>query len=125
MVSTMCTGMRMVRAWSARPRVNRLSDPPGGVGAELEAPAVVELLDRPDEAQVALLDQVEEGQAAAHVALGDGDDQAQVGLDQSALGLHVVALDALGEGHLFGGGEQRHLAHLPQVHAHGVAARRS
>ena len=88
----------------------------------LIAAPVVELLDRPDEAQVALLDQVEEGQAAAHVALGDGDHQAQVGLDEPALSRHVVALDTLGQGDLSGRGEQRHLAHLPQVHAHRVGA---
>ena len=42
-----------------------LADPPGGVGGELEALGVVELLHRPDQAQVALLDQVEEQHAPA------------------------------------------------------------
>ena len=37
-----------------------LADPPRGVGGELEALGVVELLDRPHQAEVALLDQVEE-----------------------------------------------------------------
>ena len=76
---------------------DRLADPPGRVGRELVAAAVVELLDRADQAQRALLDQVEERQAAAEVALGDRDDQAQVGLDHLLLGAHVAALDALGE----------------------------
>jgi hypothetical protein len=39
---------------------DRLADPPGGVGRELVALGVVELLDRADQAEVALLDQVEE-----------------------------------------------------------------
>ena len=41
-----------------------------------------------------------------------------------ALGGVVVTLDALGQRDLFDGGEQRHLAHLDEVHAHRVAARR-
>ena len=38
-----------------------LPDPPGGVGGELVALGVVELLHRPDQAQVALLDQLRNG----------------------------------------------------------------
>ncbi len=46
MVSTMCTGMRMVRAWSAMAlAAHGLADPPRGVGAEFEAEGVVELVD--------------------------------------------------------------------------------
>ena len=65
---------------------DRLADPPRRVRRELVAAAVVELLDRADEAQRALLDEVQEGQAAAEVALGDRDDEAQVGLDHVRLG---------------------------------------
>ena len=71
-----------------------LADPPGGVGGELEALRVVELVDRPHEAEVALLDQVEEGQATVAVALGDGDHQAQVGFDELVLGLLALAHQA-------------------------------
>ena len=59
-----------------------LADPPGGVGGELVALGVVELLDGADQAEVAFLDQVEEGHAAAGVALGDADHQPQVRLQQ-------------------------------------------
>jgi hypothetical protein len=47
---------------------------------------VIELVDRPHQAEVALLDQVEQLHAASGVALGDADDEAQVGLGQLALG---------------------------------------
>src|SRR5438270_13033682 len=57
-----------------------LADPPGRVRGELVSAAVVELLDRSDEAHRALLDQVQEGKAAAQVRLGDRDDEPQVGL---------------------------------------------
>src|SRR5205823_12925273 len=62
---------------------DRLADPPGRVGRELEAAPVVELADRAHQAEVALLDQVEERQTVAEVALGDRDDQPQVSLDQA------------------------------------------
>ena len=101
-----------------------LADPPGGVGRELEAAAVVELLDGADQAQVALLDQVEERDRGPRVALGDRDDEAQVGLGQSPLGIHVLALDALGQRDLLGGREQLHLADLPQVETDGVGGGR-
>ena len=65
---------------------DRLADPPRGVRRELEALGVVELVDRPHQAEVALLDQVEQLHAPARVALGDADDEAQVGLGQLALG---------------------------------------
>src|SRR5262249_13554351 len=44
---------------------DRLADPPGGVGAELEALVVLELLDRPDQAALALPDPIATAQAAA------------------------------------------------------------
>ena len=64
-----------------------LANPPDGVGGELVAAAILEFLDALHQADVAFLDQVEEGLAAVGVFLGDGDDQAQVGLGHVGLGL--------------------------------------
>ena len=64
---------------------DRLADPPGGVGRELEALAPVELLHRVHQAQVALLDQVQQRQPGRLVLLGDRHHQAEVGLDERAL----------------------------------------
>ena len=69
---------------------DRLADPPRGVGGELEALRVVELLDRPHQAEVALLDEVEEVHAPADVALGDRHDEAQVRLDEHLAGVLAV-----------------------------------
>jgi hypothetical protein len=63
-----------------------LANPPGGIGRELVAAAVFELVHRLHQADVAFLDQVEELQATVGVLLGDGDHQAQVGLDHLFLG---------------------------------------
>ena len=62
--STTCTGTRMVRAGSRQRPVDRLPDPPRGIRGELVPLGVVELLHRPDQPQVPLLDQVQEQQPA-------------------------------------------------------------
>ena len=64
-----------------------LANPPGRVGREFVAAAPLELIDRLHQADIAFLNQVEKLQAAVGVFLGDGNDQAQVGLDQFLLGL--------------------------------------
>jgi hypothetical protein len=86
--------------------LHRLPDPPGGVGRELEPPPVVELLDRADQPQDPLLDQVEEGKAEPPVALRVRDHEPDVRLDHPALRLLVAALDPAGKLHLLGGGQQ-------------------
>src|SRR5205085_4347358 len=91
-----------------------LTDPPGRVRGELVAAAPVELLDGADQAERALLDQVEERQALIAIVLGDRDDQPQVRLDHRLLGLHVAALDLLRELDLLGGVQERMPARLAQ-----------
>ena len=67
-----------------------LANPPGGVRAELVAPAVLVLVHGAHQTRVALLDQVQEAQPAVAVLLGDGDDQTQVGAGERPLGLLVL-----------------------------------
>ena len=119
-VSTMCTGTRIVRGLVGDAARDRLADPPGRVGRELVAGSPVVLLDGAHEADVALLDEVEEEHAAADVAFRDRHHETQVGLDQLAARGRVVALDALGQRDLLGGGEQRDTADLAQVGAHRI-----
>jgi hypothetical protein len=64
---------------------DRVTDPPAAVGREAEALAVVEAVDGLHQADVALLDEVLQRQAAVVEAAGDGDDEAQVGLDEGVL----------------------------------------
>ena len=103
--------------------LDRLADPEGGVGGELEALAVVELLGRADQAEDALLDQVEQRQLLALVLLGDRDDEAQVGVDHPLLGLEVALLDALGQLDLLVRGQQRVAADLVEEQLEGVGGR--
>src|SRR5436190_11374025 len=101
---------------------DRLPDPPGRVGRELESAAVVELFGRAHEPDRPLLDQIEEGQALIAVALGDRHHQAQVGLDHLLLGLMLAALDPLGQLDLLRGGQQVDLADVLQEELQRVGA---
>src|SRR5438445_633743 len=74
---------------------DRLADPPGGIGRELVPAAVLELIDRLHQTDIAFLDQVEELQAAVGVWLGDRDDEAQVRLHHLFLGLTRLAFALL------------------------------
>ena len=120
-----------------------LADPEGGVGRELEALAPVELVHGVLQAEVALLDQVQQLHARRErVAAGDADHEAEVGPDEPVLrcvgsgdgaadltavltGLTSAAcrhpgLDELGELALLLGGEQGDHADLVEVHPDGV-----
>ena len=70
---------------------DRVTNPPRRVRREAVAARVIEALDRLHEADVALLDQVDQRQAAAVVAPRDRDDEAQVRLDEAVL--RVVLAD--------------------------------
>src|SRR5215469_6647095 len=74
---------------------DRLPNPPGSVGRELEATSIFELVDCLHQADVAFLDQVEELQATVDVFLCDCDDEAQVRLHHLLLSLARLALALL------------------------------
>jgi hypothetical protein len=57
---------------------NRLANPPRGVRAELEASAILELINRAHQAGVAFLDQIQKAQTAIAIFLGNTHHQAQV-----------------------------------------------
>src|SRR4029077_7305549 len=119
-----------VRGDADRPRLagnrplDRLANPPGGVGRELEALAVVELLDRSVEPNDAVLDQIAERHTVAAVALGDMYDETQIAVDHPLLGGTVAALDTLGERDLLRRGQQRVTADLVHEHLQRIRGRR-
>jgi hypothetical protein len=100
--------------------LDRLPDPGSRIRGELQPAAPVELLDRADQAQDPLLDQVGERDLLTAVVLGDGDHEAQVRVDHSLLGGEVTALDPLGELDLLLGREQAVPADLVQEQLQGV-----
>ena len=103
---------------------DRLADPPRRVGRKLVAHPVVELLDRADQAEVALLDQVEQRHAGPRVVPRDRHHEAQVRLDQLPLRVLVACVLAPGELALFLARQQRPVADLADVEPQRVAGRR-
>ena len=109
-------GARLVRYGAG----DCLPNPPRRIGGKLEALGVVELLHRFHKAEVALLDEVEELHSASHIALGDGNDEAQVRLGKSALRFRVALLHTFCQLHLFLGRQKGHFAYIFEVHLDGV-----
>ena len=89
-----------------------LPNPPGGIGGELEPPAVFELVHRLHQANIAFLNHIKELQAPVAVSLRNRDDEAEVRLDKMRfrlLGLGLAMHDLLvGPPHL-----RRRLAECP------------
>ena len=94
---------------------DRLPDPPGRVGRKLVAHRPVELLDGSDQAEIALLDQVEARHASLGVAPSDRHHQPEVVLDQLALGVFVALVLAPRELALFSRGQEPAVADLPDI----------
>jgi hypothetical protein len=83
-----------------------LPHPPRGISGELVAAAVIELVHRLHQADIAFLNEIEELQSSIGVALRYGNHQAQVGLDQLLFGgfrFQLAALDDLQRAAQLGG----------------------
>src|SRR5688572_10680752 len=73
---------------------DRLPDPRSGVGREFVAAVVVEVVGGLHQADVPLLNEIEEGEATADILLGHGNDETQVGPDQ--VGTSQLAVELVG-----------------------------
>ena len=72
-----------------RPR-DGLTDPPGGVRAELKAAAVFVFIDRTHQAGVAFLDQIQKAEAAIAILFGNADHEPQVSAGELTFDLLIV-----------------------------------
>jgi hypothetical protein len=97
-----------------------LLDPPDGVGDELDALGLVELVGRADEPDVALVDEVAERDALILVLLGDGHDEPEVGADERVERFLFPLPDPLGQLDLPFASQQRIGADLLQVLVEGA-----
>src|SRR3954469_19066324 len=84
----------------------RTPNPPDRVRRELQATAMVELLDGADQADGALLHEIVVGSSTLAIPPREPMDEPQVALDHLLLGGEVTPLDALGELDLLGGREE-------------------
>jgi len=101
---------------------HRLANPPHGIRREARPPPWLEFPHGVQEAQVAFLDEVEEGEAAVKIAPGHAHDQAQVRLGQPALGGSIACLDTPGKLLLLVGREERNLGDVTKVEGEKLAA---
>ena len=95
-----------------------LANPPDGVGNELEATGLVELLGCLDQADVTLVNKVGQRQALMLILLGHTDHEAQVGLNEPLLGslpFGPSTAHGLGQFNLFIDGNQRRTAYFHKV----------
>ncbi len=98
--------MRTARPLVGQGTADGVSDPPRSVGGEAITACVVEALDRFHQADVALLNQVNQRQAAAVVAPRDADHEPEICLHEAVLGqtlrvvggLHALDVAAVGLG---------------------------
>src|SRR5260370_33465275 len=113
---------------------NSLADPPGSICTELVAFGIVKLLYCSDQANIALLDQIQQPHAAADILFRYTDNETQICFGQATLRFLPVidqtavrrrlqtfclsALYALCELYLFFCREQRTARDIAQVHAH-------
>ena len=97
-----------------------LANPPRRVGGEAETPFRIELLHRPDQPQVALLDQVEQGQAAVDIAPGDLHHQAQVAFDHAPTPSRIAPLREPREVDLLLGSQQWGKTDFVEVELGGI-----
>ena len=72
-----------------------MPDPPHGIGGKSQSARWLELLHRPDQSDIAFLDQVHQRHATADVVPGHRNDETQIGLDQVPPGFAITRLHTL------------------------------
>jgi hypothetical protein len=74
--------------------VDGLSDPPDGIGAELQIASIVKIVHRPHQPDIAVLNEVAEGHAGIAELVDDTDHQTQVVVDHLLFLFFHDAVDA-------------------------------
>ncbi len=98
-----------------------LPDPDGGVGREPQAALGLETVRGADEAEIALLDEVEHRQAAIAVAARQVHHEPEIGDDDLLAGGGIPGAGAAGEFQQFGMREQGHAPDLGQIDVQQIA----
>src|SRR3989344_9246191 len=100
----------------------RLPYPPSGVSGKLVALSPVEFFHRPEQPEIAFLNQIQNGQirASADISFGDGNNQPQVGFYQNIFSLLVAFFNSFRQIPFLGGVNQRNFADFPKIHLDGI-----
>ena len=97
-----------------------LADPPGCIGRETEPPLRIEFFHGANQAEVALLDQIEQRETTVDVTPSDLHDQAQVALDHAFAPGRIALLRQTREVHFLFGSEQGRETDFVEVKLSGV-----
>src|SRR4029078_13538352 len=102
---------------------DRLANPERRVGRKAEAAPMVELLHRAHQPDRALLDQIQQRHAGvlALEALGQVDDEPQIGFDHPILGIQIAAFDSATQLELLGRGEETRASDALEKDSEAVA----
>ncbi|EXI76456.1 MAG: hypothetical protein AW07_00404 [Candidatus Accumulibacter sp. SK-11] len=95
--------------------LDALANPPGGVSREAKTALGIELLDGVNQAEIPLLDHVQQWQTAVQVMFGDVDHQPQVVLDHLLPRQEVPGTRTTCPGCFLGGREERLCTDLVEV----------
>lgn len=66
-----------------------LSDPLGGIGGKAETAIRIEFFNGPDQAQVALFNEIQQGQSTIEITAGNLDHQTQIAFDHDLAGFFI------------------------------------
>src|SRR5579859_6075804 len=101
-----------------------LADPPGGVCAEAVSTTPIVALHGAHQPDIALLDEIQQGEATAYIALGDANDQAEVGQHELLYGFFIAGFDTFRQVNLLGVTEHGNSTDFPQIRGDRVNFRR-
>ena len=101
-----------------------LFDPPRGIGGKLRPSFGVKAPDAFHQADVALIDEIQQRQSQAVIGACDFNHQPQVRLDHVFARLPVTAVDSFGERDLLLRSQQFHLADFAEIELQAVAPQR-
>ena len=97
-----------------------LANPPGSVGGETESTLGIELLNRPNQPQVAFLDQIKQCQPTVDVAARNLDHQPEITLDHALTAALFAFTGKPREVHLFFRSKQGRKTNFVEVQLSGI-----
>ncbi|MPM94374.1 hypothetical protein SDC9_141520 [bioreactor metagenome] len=98
-----------------------LADPPGRIGGKTEATLGVELFQCVNQAEITLLDKIQQRDAPIQIVLGNIDHKAQVALDHGLSGLEIALTDTPCQRGLLIRSQQRIGPDLVQINLRDIA----
>jgi hypothetical protein len=97
-----------------------LTDPPRCIGRELKPSIRIEFINRSEESDISLLNEVEEPEPTTHILLRDRDNESEVRFCETFTGTHVTLLNEVSETDFLTRIDEREATDLIEIHADRV-----